>query len=168
VPIPFDSVAPYEAPIRLVLVDEVLNPLHLDTLAFASAVYLAHRNLTGPSFRDMHKVFGKFASALDGYVDEIPEHVAMLGGLAAGTAEQVADGSRLEPYPVDLTDGLAHCKAITDRAKALLAYYQAGLVQCDELGAAMTFDLLNQIMAGIAHHAWFVQAHIRSARGAQE
>jgi starvation-inducible DNA-binding protein len=168
VPILFDSVAPYEAPIRLVLVDEVLNPLHLDTLAFAGAVYLAHRNLTGPSFRDLHSTFGKFAAALDKYADEIPEHVAMLGGLAVGTAEQVADGSRLDPYPTDLTDGLAHCKAITDRCKALLAYYQAGLVTCDELGAAMTFDLLNGIMAGIAHHAWFVQAHIRSARRAQE
>jgi starvation-inducible DNA-binding protein len=163
-PIPFDSVAPYDAPIRDVLVDEVLNPLQLDTLAFLSAVYLAHRNLTGASFRDLHKTFGKFAAALDGYTDEIPEHVAMLGGLAVGTAEQIADGSRLDPYPADLTDGLAHCKAITDRCKALMAYYQAGLVKCDELGAAMTFDLLNKIMAGIAHHAWFVHAHIRSSR----
>jgi starvation-inducible DNA-binding protein len=164
VPILFDSVAPYDAPIRLVLVDEVLNPLHLDTLAFAGAVYLAHRNLTGPNFRDLHTTFGKFASVLDGFTDAIPEHVAMLGGLAVGTAEQVADGSRLEPYPPDLTDGLGHCKALTDRCKTLLAYYQDGLVKCDEMGAAMTFDLLNTFMAGIAHQAWLVQAHIRSAR----
>lgn len=153
------SPSPYDDTTREALV-EICNPLTLDTLALALAVWRAHRSLRGPLFSALHPLFQTFAEKLDKYADKLPEFVAMLGGQPVGTAEEIADGARLEPYPGDITDGLAHCREIVARAKALSGYIVEGIGKTNDLGAADALDLLTKLLEGIGYYGWQIGAHL--------
>jgi starvation-inducible DNA-binding protein len=55
------------------------------------------------------------ASELEAYADRVAEHIAVLGGVARGTARMAAMQSRLPEYPGAMVDGRAHVVALAER-----------------------------------------------------
>lgn len=139
---------------------ESLNAVLADGLALYAAVYFAHRNLSGEDFFSLHRLFGKFAEDIASHNDTIAEFVTFtLGGRTIGTAEQVAQMSRLKAYPTDIDDGIEHAKAIFERAKAFVAYLHEAAVKADEAGAPDALDLVTQAMRGVQKYAGMVVRH---------
>lgn len=153
------STSPYDDATRAALV-ESLSALTLDTLALSLIVWRAHRSLRGALFSDLHTLFGDFAQALDTYADKLPEASAALGGGPVGTAEEIAEGNRLDAYPLDVTGGFAHCREITVRVSALGAYVAEGIAQASEMGAAVELRLLTKLLAKLNYYGWQIGAHV--------
>ena len=97
----------------------------LMNLRLASAIDLqlqmkqAHWNVKGPSFIGLHKLFDEIDESIEEYVDMIAERIVQLGGIAEGTIRIAASRSRLDEYPADLSEGMAHVSAV---ATALAAF----------------------------------------------
>jgi starvation-inducible DNA-binding protein len=137
----------------------------LMNLRLASAVDLqlqmkqAHWNVKGPSFIGLHKLFDDIHEAIEGYVDMIAERIVQLGGIAEGTIRIAAKRSRLQEYPLTLSEGMAHVSAV---AAALAAFGKEARVTIEEAEAfddADTADLFTEISRGIDKWLWFVEAH---------
>ena len=137
----------------------------LMNLRLASAVDLqfqmkqAHWNVKGPSFIGLHKLFDDIYGAVEGYVDMIAERIVQLGGVAEGTVRVAAKRSRLEEYPLALSEGMAHVSAV---AAALATFGKEARATIEEANAfddADTADLFTEISRGIDKWLWFVEAH---------
>ncbi len=138
-------------------------------LRLASAIDLqlqmkqAHWNVKGPSFIGLHELFDKIDAAVEEYVDLIAERIVQLGGVAEGTVSAVDGRSKLDEYPLALSDGMAHVAAV---AKALGAFgkeARATIGEADDLDDADTADLFTEVSRGIDKWLWFVEAHGQAA-----
>lgn len=161
------SPSAYDAATRQALVDALL-PLGLDLLDLEAGAYQAHWAVRGPHTAALHTLFGGFADTLSEQADTLSEFVRMLGGQPMGTPQQVADGSRLEPYPVDAVSGQEHCKALFDRARALVANAQAVVIVANEQGAADALDLVTVLIRAVQKTAGFIGDHLVPEEDAEE
>lgn len=154
------SPTPFDDATRQKIVD-ALNPLILDGLALYNAAQVAHWNVRGPSFGPLHKLFGKLRDAFDAHTDTLAELVATLGGTTAGTAEQVGEGSEVEAYPTDVTDGMEHVRLLNERLAAWIdkAYQAASTIDSagDVVGATVLIDVIKDIQK----FGWMLGAHLQ-------
>ncbi len=141
----------------------LLNQHLADIFDLNSQVKQAHWNIKGPSFIALHLLFDEAAGEILELVDEIAERAVQLGGIALGTARSAAKNSRLAEYPLDISDGMAHVKALS---KALASYgklARAAIDEADDLGDADTADLFTQVSRTLDTLLWKVEAHQQAA-----
>jgi starvation-inducible DNA-binding protein len=143
---------------------ELLNARLADATDLGLAAKQAHWNVKGPSFYALHELFDKIAEDVRDYADEIAERAVQLGGLAAGTLQQAAKTTVLQPYPCDLTDGMGHVDALAMRVAALVQRTRLGIDRASELRDSVTADLLTEISAGLDKHLWMLEAHLGAGR----
>lgn len=153
------SLLPYTDEERRDLVG-ALTALSLDLQDLTAAAYLAHWSVRGPATWQLHQLFGEFAAALSGHVDTVSEYLRELGAQPVGTAQQIAEGSRLDPYPTDLVDGLDHCKALAERGQAFLGYARSAVEVCNEVSAADALDLVTQLHRDASKKLNFIADHV--------
>ena len=142
----------------------------LMNLRLASAVDLqlqlkqAHWNVKGPNFIGLHELFDKIAATVETYADKIAERIVQLGGIAEGTARVAAARSRLDEYPLTVSEGSEHVNAVS---MAISNFGHDARLTIDEANAlddADTADLFTQISRGLDHWLWFVEAHAQSPK----
>lgn len=124
----------------------------------------AHWNVKGLSFIGLHKLFDKVAEAVESYVDLIAERITQLGGIAEGTVRISAERSRLEEYPLAISEGMDHVNAL---ATALSLFGQEARNTIDEaqfLEDADTADIFTDVSRGIDQWLWFVEAHTQASK----
>ena len=141
----------------------LMNKRLASAIDLSSQMKQAHWNEKGPSFIALHELFDKVHTAVEGYVDLIAERVVQLGGVAEGTTRMAAAQTRLQEYPADLGDGLAHVEAV---AKALSTFGQEARSMIDEVTAlddADTADIFTEISRGTDKWLWFVEAHTQAS-----
>ena len=141
------------AALRLVLIDG---------LDLYTQLKVAHWNIRGPHFAALHPLFEQFATALGESTDGIAERAVTLGGLARGTARQVASSSRLPEYATETTRDLAHVRLLADRIDAFLVGVRGARVVADEHRDVDTADLLTGILAAFEKNAWFLRATLNA------
>src|SRR5206468_6148328 len=93
---------------RRVEISALLNQRLADAVDLQSQMKQAHWNVKGPHFIGLHKLFDKIYEDVGSYVDLIAERIVQLGGVAQGTARVAAKRSRLEEYPLDISEGIRH------------------------------------------------------------
>ncbi len=138
----------------------VLNATLADAMDLTNGVRMAHWTVRGPHFAALHALFETFYDQLGEATDEIAERVVQLGGTPDGTTQAIGARSRLEAYPADLRDGLAHVKALTERYAALARTVRAGIATTDEAGDADTADLLTGFSRTLDKALWMLEAHL--------
>jgi starvation-inducible DNA-binding protein len=144
--------------------NELINQRLADVIDLQMQLKQAHWNIKGPHFIGLHELFDKIAEDVETYVDEIAERAVQLGGIAQGTVRVAAARSRLEEYPLTITDGSAHVEAV---AKALSTFGREARVSIDEANAlndADTADLFTEVSRGIDKWLWFVEAHSQASK----
>lgn len=169
VPNPVEKPKMYEtendiAPGRRSELNTLLNQRLASAVDLQTQMKQAHWNVKGPAFIGLHELFDKINEAVESYVDMIAERVVQLGGIAEGTARVAAARSRLEEYPLDIADGLAHVEAV---ARALSTFGQEArttISEADELDDADSADLFTEISRGIDKWLWFVEAHSQAKK----
>jgi len=149
-------------------IDERIELNTLMNLRLASAIDLqlqmkqAHWNVKGPSFIGLHKLFDEIDEAVEGYVDLIAERIVQLGGVAEGTVRVAASRSRLEEYPLTLSDGMAHVHAVSRALSTFGQEARTTIGEAEELNDADTADLFTEVSRGIDKWLWFVEAHAQA------
>jgi starvation-inducible DNA-binding protein len=136
----------------------VLNGALADIIDLTNATRQAHWNVKGPNFHGLHVMFEEFYNTLAADTDELAERIVQLGGTALGTTQVVGKATRLAAYPDDLTDGMAHVKALTDRYADLAATIRAGIDETDEAGDADTADILTGVSKHLDKALWMLEA----------
>src|SRR5262245_46572531 len=137
----------------------ILNQRLADIIDLQTQLKQAHWNVKGPNFIGLHELFDKIAEEVEDYVDMIAERIVQLGGIAEGTARVAASRSRLEEYPLDIAEGVAHVEAV---ARALSTFGREARMTIDEtqgLDDADTADIFTEVSRGVDKWLWFVEAH---------
>ena len=140
----------------------LLNQQLADTLDLYTQTKQAHWNVKGSEFYQLHELFDELAAQVLEYVDLIAERATALGGTALGTARMAAASSRLDEYPLDAVDSLAHVEALADRYANYAATTRAAIDTSTEYSDQSTADLLTEVSRGIDKSLWFLEAHLQT------
>ena len=146
------------AKVRGQMVD-LLNARLRDVIALTLAVKQAHWNIKGDGFIGVHLLLDDVAARLRESSDTIAERAVILGGMAQGTAETVANGGNVAPYPTDIIAIQEHIAALTERYKTVGAKLRDAIKQADDAGDTDTSDLLTGISRSVDKDAWFIGAN---------
>lgn len=140
---------------------ELLNGRLADTADLHSQVKQAHWNVKGPNFFQLHQLFDQLAAELFPYTDLIAERATALGGVAMGTARMAAANSVLPEYPVEITEGERHLKALIDRYALFTAHIRKAIETADKHHDKATADLFTEISRMADKQLWFLEAHVQ-------
>ena len=143
---------------------DVLNARLADAIDLQLQVKQAHWNVKGPNFIALHELFDKIADQVEGHVDELAERITALGGVAEGTVQAVSGRSRLEPYPLSLSEGRAHLEALAAALARFGKSVRKAIDETDKAGDADTSDLFTGVSRSVDKNLWFVEAHLQADR----
>jgi starvation-inducible DNA-binding protein len=100
------------------------------------------------------------AIELEAYTDLVAERIAMLGGVALGTARTAARQSRLAEYPGALVDGNAHVLALAERFTQYATALRDDIALAADVEDAGSAAVYTDISRGIDKRLWFLEAHL--------
>lgn len=138
---------------------ELLNHRLADCLDLQSQCKQAHWNVKGMSFIGLHKLFDEIYEAVEEYVDLIAERVVQLGGIAEGTVRVSSARSSLTEYPLVLSSGEDHVRALSDVLGQFSGKAREAIDELEEMGDPDSMDILTEVSRGIDQWLWFVEAH---------
>lgn len=136
-----------------------------DGIVLALDVKQAHWNLKGPQFIGIHEMLDGFRTELDDYNDKVAERITQLGGTARGTAQAVAEETKLAPYPLDTYAVADHLAALIDRYALYANAVRKNIDDTDDAGDVGTSDLFTEISRGVDKQMWFLEAHVQEPTG---
>jgi starvation-inducible DNA-binding protein len=137
----------------------LLNQRLADAIDLQMQMKQAHWNVKGPNFIGLHELFDQIDEAVESYVDLIAERIVQLGGVAEGTIRIAAGHSRLEEYPLAISDGMAHVAAVSKALSTFGREARETIDQAAKLEDADAADIFTEISRGIDKWLWFVEAH---------
>lgn len=142
----------------------VLQSILSDGQDLYNATRQAHWNVKGPNFYSLHTMLEKFYTDLVEATDDIAERLVQLGAIAHGTSQDIANGTRLAPYPTDLLPGMDHITELADRYSQVAKTLREGIDTTDEAGDADTADLLTEQSRAIDKKLWMLEAFLQADR----
>ena len=142
--------------------NELMNQRLADAIDLQAQLKQAHWNVKGPNFIGLHELFDKISESVETYVDLIAERIVQLGGIAEGTVRTAAARSRLEEYPLAISEGPAHIDAVVNALSTFGYEIRGSITEADELDDADTADIFTEVSRGIDKWLWFVEAHIQA------
>jgi starvation-inducible DNA-binding protein len=98
---------------------------------------------------------------VEDFGDLIAERITQLGGVAHGTARQVAKRSSIEEYDLEAVKGLDHVRALSDRLASVANASRDAIDKTDKLGDKATADLFTEVVRGADNDLWFLEAHLQ-------
>jgi starvation-inducible DNA-binding protein len=141
---------------------ELLNNRLADCIDLQSQTKQAHWNVKGPHFIGLHKLFDEIYEAMEEYVDLVAERIVQLGGIAEGTVRVAAERSSLNEYPLVLSSGEDHVKALSDVLGQFSGKAREAIEKLEELGDPDSMDILTEVSRGVDKWLWFVEAHAQT------
>ncbi len=138
---------------------EILNDRLADCTDLVHQAKQAHWNVKGSSFIALHKLFDEIVEAAREYMDLFAERVVQLGGMAEGTIRVTAKKSLLPEYPLDISSGIDHVKALSAVLAEFGSHVRKSIDNADKLADKVTADILTEISRGVDQYLWFVEAH---------
>ena len=137
----------------------LLNARLADAIDLALMTKQAHWNLRGRQFIAVHEMLDGFRTEIDGHADLMAERIVQLGGVALGTTQAVAQGSKLKAYPADLISVDDHVAALAERYSDLANATRGAIDTSDEAGDAGTADIFTAFSRSLDKALWFLEAH---------
>lgn len=144
--------------------DDVIKILHkrlADAIDLQTQIKIAHWNVKGPRFIGLHELFDEVYEKVVEMVDDIAERLVALGGSTQENVQNVVKNTCLTPYPVEITGGIAHVKAVAKVLGEFSGKLYESLEKCAELGDPGTEDILTGMTTVVDQYIWFVEAHLQ-------
>lgn len=142
----------------------LLNARLADAIDLQLQAKQAHWNVKGPQFIALHELFDQIAGDLGGQVDDVAERITALGGVAEGTVQAVAGRSRLDAYPLEISEGRAHLDALAAALARFAKSVRKAIDEAGKAGDADTSDLFTGISRSADKNLWLVEAHLQADR----
>lgn len=152
---------------REALVQE-LQELSLSLRGQQLATKVAHWNVKGQNFLEIHELLDQVASHLEEGVDLLAERAVQLGGSARGTAAEVAEvweapGSGSPSESAGERSSSSWIGWVADGLRKVTARLYAGIELAAKSGDPVTADLLTQLARQADKDLWFLAAHLETA-----
>ena len=144
--------------------EKLLNSRLADALDLESASKQAHWNVKGANFIALHELFDQLHGSVEQHVDSIAERITALGGSAHGTVHAAAGASSLAPYPLNISDGVEHLEALSERLADFGKKVRAAIDVSAQLSDADTPDLFTGVSRDADKDLWFLEAHLQGGR----
>jgi starvation-inducible DNA-binding protein len=141
----------------------LLNIRLADSTDLRTQVKWAHWNVKGLHFIQLHELFDSISSHLDEQTDLIAERIAALGGVANGTAREVAAKSGLKEADLSASDGPSMLKFLVHNVAHHANAVREAIKESDDLDDATTADLFTQLSRELDKDLWFLEAHLTQA-----
>ena len=142
----------------------LLNARLADAIDLQMQAKQAHWNVKGPQFIALHELFDGVAAAMAGHVDEMAERITALGGVAEGTVQAVAARSKLDVYPIEISEGRAHIDALAEALARCGKGVRKAIDEAAKAGDADTSDLFTGVSRELDKQLWLVEAHLQADR----
>ena len=144
-------------------ITEALNGLVADTYAVYLKTKNFHWHVSGPHFRDYHRLFDEQAKELLDSTDELAERVRKIGGTTLRSIGHIARLQRLDDNDQEFVaprDML--CELMSDN-KAMMASLREVHKVADDHGDIGTAALLETFIDGAEKRNWFLFEASRQA-----
>ena len=141
----------------------LLNARLADSTDLRTQVKWAHWNVKGLHFIQLHELFDSVAGHLEDQTDTIAERIAALGGVANGTAREVAAKSTLNEADLAASDGPSMLKFLVHNVAHHANAVRQAIQESDDLDDATTTDLFTQLSRELDKDLWFLEAHLTQA-----
>ncbi|MFN2976920.1 DNA starvation/stationary phase protection protein Dps [Terriglobus aquaticus] len=141
---------------------DVMNVTLGAALDMYSQAKYAHWNVKGINFYQLHLVFDATAKVIFKQIDPIAERITQLGGVAAGTVRQSAEGSPIPPYKTSAVAGLEHLNALADALGTYCKELREASDKIDEIGDGPTSDFYNQLIVDAEEELYFLESHLEA------
>lgn len=138
----------------------LLNARLSDSIDLGTQVKFAHWNVRGMNFYQLHLLFDQIAGHIIEQSDTIAERITALGGVARGTARQVATHSGLPEYNTEAVSGEQHLRTLIHNLSHHANTVRVAIDEADKLGDRDAADLFTQISRDLDKDLWFLEAHI--------
>ena len=139
----------------------LLNARLADAIDLFTQVKWAHWNLKGSQFIQLHELFDSIAEHVEGQTDTIAERIAALGGVANGTAREVAAKSALKEADLTATDGPSQLKWLVHNVAHHANALRQAVNESDDLDDKITADLFTSVTRDLDKDLWFLEAHLQ-------
>lgn len=128
---------------------------------------LAHWNTRGANFIGLHELFGRYAgcNGADNWCDWVAERIGQLGGVVPTTIPFIAANTKLTEYPVAISDGADHVRALAASAGVLIGRLRDGIRLAARLEDQVTADILAEVQRSAEKHLWLLEAHLQKRPG---
>ncbi|MFT0891614.1 DNA starvation/stationary phase protection protein Dps [Pseudochelatococcus sp. G4_1912] len=121
----------------------------------------AHWNVKGPHFIALHELFDDLYAHILEHTDTIAERLTALGGIAHGTVQAAAEGTKLKAYPLQITDGLEHVDYLARSFAEVAKGTRKAIATTDEAGDLATSDVFTEVTRALDKDLWFLEAHLQ-------
>lgn len=138
----------------------LLNQRLADCTDLFTQVKWAHWNVKGMHFIQLHELFDSIAEHLEEQTDSIAERITTLGGVANGTAREVAAKSGLKEADLGASDGASMLKFLVHNAAHHANAMREAVQESEDLGDAITCDLFTALTREFDKDVWFLEAHL--------
>jgi starvation-inducible DNA-binding protein len=140
----------------------LLNARLADAIDLFTQVKWAHWNLKGMHFIQLHELFDAIAEHVEGHTDAIAERIAALGGVANGTAREVAARSGLKEADLTAADGASQLKWLVHNVAHHANALRQAVNESDDLDDKITTDLFTGETRELDKDLWFLEAHLQA------
>lgn len=123
-----------------------------------------HWNVVGPQFVAVHEMLDEHVATIRGYVDEVAERIATLGGEPQGTPGALVEQRDWDDYSLGRADIQEHLAALDRVYQGIIADHRQAIEKLAHLDVATQDTLIEQIKT-LEMHQWFVRAHLGGAAG---
>jgi|SRR6476660_5158714 starvation-inducible DNA-binding protein len=127
----------------------LLNARLADAIDLGTQTKHAHWNVRGPNFIALHELFDQLA-------EHTEEHIDTIAAAARATS--------LKPYPENLSEGVAHVRALATARAAFGAGVRAAIDAADTFGDKDSADLFTGMSRAVDKDLWFLEAHLHAKR----
>jgi starvation-inducible DNA-binding protein len=141
---------------------EVLIARMSDSIDLRTQIKFAHWNVKGKDFIQLHELFDGISAHVDTQSDTLAERIAALGGVAPGTAREVAVASSLPEADLKAVSGTEHLRWLTKAVALHANQIREAIDRTSELGDAVTADIFTQVGGELDKDVWFLEAHLIS------
>jgi starvation-inducible DNA-binding protein len=139
----------------------LLNARLADSIDLRTQIKWAHWNVKGINFIQLHELFDSVQEHVDDASDTIAERIAALGGVANGTAREVAAKSALKEADLSAVDGPSHLKWLVHNVAHHANALRTAIQQANDLADAVTADLFTELARALDKDLWFLEAHLQ-------
>lgn len=140
----------------------LLNARLADAIDLFTQVKWAHWNLKGMHFIQLHELFDSIAEHVEGHTDAIAERIAALGGVANGTAREVAARSGLKEADLTAADAASQLKWLVHNVAHHANALRQAVNESDDLDDKITTDLFTSETRELDKDLWFLEAHLQA------
>lgn len=144
---------------------QALNNRVMDLIVLGVQAMHAHWNVRGPNFMSLHPFFQVVAGAClpaAPACDALAERIGQLGRSVSATIPTVAAVSSIAEYPLEISSGDDHVRALSDRLAAFCALLRKDVSEIEALDDLVTADLVRSVLGDMEKLLWLLEAHLQA------